>query len=380
LPAKVHPTSIVVGTCSTCHNGTNATGKSTLHVATTAQCDTCHKSTTIWTGTKLDHTTLTNCSSCHNGTSATGKATTHVPTTVQCSTCHKPGYPNWLPAKVHPNATVTATCSTCHNGSFATGKTANHIPTTAQCDSCHKAGFVTWNPGRFHINVTVVTGCASCHATNIYGLTAKPNTPNHVGVTVCETCHKSTTNWLTVTFAHSAANAVGTGTCDTCHNGTTATGKTAAHIPVPAGVAKCDACHKSQVNFNTSVTMSHTSVTTATCKSCHNGTYISQGNNGGAMAKVANHIPEAVLPGGAAMDCSACHTVTTVWTTIKMNHLSMPGGTSNGCVTCHVTGSAYLGNMLKKALAHDKPGKPDCSTSGCHKPLGNIGTSWSKWN
>jgi hypothetical protein len=185
---------------------------------------------------------------------------------------------------------------------------------------------------------------------------------------------------LSVTYVHPAANAIGTGTCDTCHNGTTtAVSKSAVHIPIPAGVAKCDACHKSQVNFNTAVTMSHTSVTTATCKSCHNGSYISQGNNGGAMAKVTNHIPEAKLLNGAAMDCNACHSSTTAWTTQKMNHNATPGG-AGVCATCHATGTSYLGNMQKKALAHDKPGKADCSTSGCHRPLGNVGTAYSKWN
>ncbi|MEN9539374.1 MAG: hypothetical protein RLZZ126_1609, partial [Pseudomonadota bacterium] len=272
-------------------------------------------------------------------------------------------------------------CSTCHNGTTATGKTPNHIVTTANCTTCHKAGYPNWLPAKFHANVSVVTGCASCHATTAYGLTAKPATATHLNATVCEACHKSTTNWLNVQYTHSAADAIGTGTCDNCHNGSTsAVSKSAAHIPVPPGIAKCDACHKSQMSFLTAVTMNHGVVGTATCKSCHSGSYVSQGKNGGAKAKPANHIPEAQLLNGAAMDCKACHTGTVVWTTLSMNHNASMGSGAGWCYACHATGTSYLGNMQKKALAHDKPGKPDCSTSGCHKPLGTKGSAYTKWN
>ena len=227
----------------------------------------------------------------------------------------------------------------------------------------------------------MVTGCASCHATAAYGLTAKPNTSTHLSVTVCESCHKSTTSWSSVQFTHSAANAVGTGTCDTCHNGSTsAVSKTASHIPVTTGLAKCDSCHKSQASFNTSVTMNHTVVSTATCKSCHSGTYVSQGNNGGALAKPANHVPEAQLLNGAAMDCNSCHSSTASWTTEKMNHNASMGNGAGWCKSCHATGTSYLGNMEKKSLTHESTGKTDCSVSGCHKPLGSKGNAYTKWD
>ncbi|TXT38237.1 MAG: cytochrome C family protein, partial [Comamonadaceae bacterium] len=292
----------------------------------------------------------------------------------------------WTGAKVdHSTFTIATNCASCHNGSAASGKDANHIQTTANCTSCHKSGFGTsWLPAKYHANVPVVTGCASCHATSAYGLTAKPNTTTHNGVTVCETCHKSTSSWSNVLFTHAPANAVGTGTCDTCHNGSTsAVSKTAAHIPVPAGAAKCDSCHRSQVSFSTAVTMNHAVVSTASCKSCHSGNYASQGNNGGAMAKPGNHIPESQLQGGAAMDCNTCHSSTTSWASQKMNHNSSMGNGSGWCKSCHATGMAYLGNMEKKALTHEaKKGTvpSDCSMSGCHKPLGSKGAAYSKWD
>jgi hypothetical protein len=397
-------------------------------------CENCHKSTSGWSGAKVDHSTFTvatNCGSCHNGTSATAKDANHIPTTANCGTCHK--YPSWTPAKFHANVsvitgcaschatsaygltskpntathsgqtvcenchkstsgwsgakvdhstfTVATNCGSCHNGTSATAKDANHIPTTANCGTCHK--YPSWLPAKFHTNVSVLTGCATCHATAAYGLTSKPNTATHSGVTVCETCHKSTGNWSSVQFAHSAANAVGTGTCDTCHNGSTALGKSASHIPVVAGLAKCDSCHKSQVSFNTAVTMNHSVVSTATCKSCHSGTYTSQGNNGGAMAKPANHVPEAQLLNGSAMDCNTCHSSTSAWSTEKMNHNNSMGNGAGWCKSCHATGTSYLGNMEKKALTHQaKSGTTptDCSMSGCHKPLGSKGSAYSKWD
>jgi hypothetical protein len=101
------------------------------------------------------------------------------------------------------------------------------------------------------------------------------------------------------------------------------------------------------------------------------------------MAKPGNHIPESQLQGGAAMDCNACHSSTTSWASQKMNHNSSMGNGSGWCKSCHATGMAYLGNMEKKALAHEaKTGTApsDCSMSGCHKPLGSKGAAYSKWD
>ncbi|MEN9587943.1 MAG: hypothetical protein RIT15_1518, partial [Pseudomonadota bacterium] len=251
------------------------------------------------------------------------------------------------------------------------------------CDSCHKAGFAAWNPGKFHTNISILTQCATCHLTGGYGLTSKPSTITHATVTGnCESCHKSTSSWLSVQYTHALANAVGTGTCDNCHNGSTsAVSKPSTHIPVPAGIAKCDSCHRSQIKFSTSVTMNHSVVTTATCTSCHNGNYLAAGTQG-ALAKPSNHIPLAQLLNGTAMDCKACHSSTTSWLTEKMNHNSSLGNGAGWCKSCHATGTSYLGKMQKMSLTH-RGGtaiKTDCSQSGCHRPLGNTGTAYSNWN
>jgi hypothetical protein len=37
--------------------------------------------------------------------------------------------------------------------------------------------------------------------------------------------------------------------------------------------------------------------------------------------------------------------------------------------------------MEKKSLTHEKStGVTDCSQSGCHRPLGNKGAAYSKWD
>lgn len=390
-PARFHGAVVVSNQCATCHVGSKP--NTSIHAGVTANCEACHKSTGNWSAALVNHSTFTvatNCASCHNGATATGKSGTHIPVGVtNCIGCHTTS--TWRPSRFnHTQVTVVNQCSTCHSGAFppADGRTANHIPyqtlsgvAIPNCDSCHKGGFAAWTPARFHSNVSVSAQCASCHNGSFPPAVGKPNTSTHVGVTTCESCHRSTTSWLTVVFAHSPANAVGTGTCDTCHNGSTAKGKTPTHIPVTTGVAKCDSCHRSQTSFATAVTMNHAVVSTATCKSCHNGSYVSQGATG-ALAKPANHIPEIQLLNGASMDCNACHTSTASWGSMRMNHNASLGGGAGWCKACHATGTNFLGSMEKKSPTHRTTNPPatDCSNSGCHRPLGNKGAAYTKWD
>ncbi|MEQ1661063.1 MAG: cytochrome c3 family protein [Thiobacillus sp.] len=114
--------------------------------------------------------------------------------------------------------------------------------------------------------------------------------------------------------------------------------------------------------------MSHTVVTGATCESCHGGAFTAAG----ATAKPSNHIPTSLV---GNKDCKACHTSTTSWSA-KMDHNSI----QTGCKTCHATGTSYLGSMEKKSVTHESKTATDCSQSGCHRPLGNKGVAYSKWD
>ena len=432
-PAKVHANVTIDGPMR--HAATPASSRPRRCTRGRRCARTATSPPRTWTGAKVDHSTFTvatNCASCHNGTSATGKSATHIPVgATNCIACHnttafKPS--SWN----HTQLPVVAQCATCHNGAYppADGKSASHIPyqtvatlAAANCDSCHKAGYVAWTPAKVHANVTITAQCATCHAS------IKPNTAVHVGQTVCENCHKSTTTWTGAKVDHSTFT-VATN-CASCHNGTGATGKPATHIPV--GATNCIACHTTSAwkptkwnhtqvpvtdcaschngsyppadgkvashipyqlvtgaataNCNTCHKAGYTSwaggrlhanvTVTGQCKTCHNGSYTSQG----ATAKPANHIPEAQLLNGAAMECNACHTSTTAWTE-RMNHNGSQGSGAGWCKSCHATGTTYLGNMQRMSLTHrtKTPVPTDCSTSGCHRPLGTKGTAYSNWD
>lgn len=81
-------------TRSGCH-GNGASGKAGKHNAglnTTNECQLCHKKYPArWAPAfTFDHSQIINsvCSSCHNGTIATGKGINHIPTSQECSYCH----------------------------------------------------------------------------------------------------------------------------------------------------------------------------------------------------------------------------------------------------------------------------------------------------
>jgi hypothetical protein len=374
VPPTYGHAGIGAGTCISCHGGSfaNIDVKPATHITTTAQCDTCHR-TTAWKPATFSHTGVAagTCAMCHNGTNATGKpASGHVPTTMACDSCHK-STAAWLPvpATFSHTGIAPSTCNTCHGGSFTNidVKPATHLVTTAQCDVCHRT--TAWTPATFsHTGVAPGT-CASCH--NGTSATGKP--AGHVVTSAaCDSCH-STSAWKPANFSHTGVTA---GTCATCHNGTTATGKNATHIPT---TASCDACHTTTV-FKPG-TMNHTVVTGTPCKTCHNGAFTAVGRTG-ALAKPANHIPEAQLLNGAALDCNACHTGTTVWTAETMNHNASQGNGAGWCKACHMSGTSYLGRMEKMPLNHRNrtPAPTDCSQSGCHRPLGNTGSTYRNWD
>jgi hypothetical protein len=350
-PTKMNHTGttgpLAANSCSTCHSGTylaiNAQVKPATHLPTTAQCDTCHKSTTTWATATFAHdaTAIGNCATCHNGTTALGKPTTHIPTSAQCSTCHN-NYVAFRPAAMsHAGTTgpvATGNCSNCHSGSYtavnALAKPTTHIPTTGQCDTCHKGGYVTWSPAT--MDHTGQTGCSTCHSGAYVAQNAQTKPATHIATTAqCSTCHNSTTTWATATFNHATASPAATGRCSTCHNGTNAVGKPSNHIPT---AAQCDTCHKNYTAF-APATMDHANTagpaTAANCSTCHSGTYAFAN----AQAKSVIHITTSA-------QCDTCHKSTTVWTGVTYVHAATAIGT---CSSCH-NGSAALGKPATHIL------------------------------
>jgi len=395
--------------CSTCHNGSytsqgsflgGAKAKTPNHVATTAECGTCHLGRSSFLGGLFVHSSAQPpvagiCRTCHNGTKALGptNSTSHTTSpgnTASCDTCHGTanGYTSFAGASFTHAGVVAGTCGTCHLGqAAAVTKGSTHIPTSGNaCDACHVSGY---NVGSFasstmnHSAVIAYT-CATCHNGSYLsekgslGLGALPKPTNHISTgSSCDSCHHSFNSFAGAVYDHAGVTPT---TCGSCHiPGTSgAKQKGAGHIPYTLNA--CDACHKAGYATGAFLTasMNHAAVTSTRCDTCHNGSYTGEGTTGAQWkGTVANHIPTTIT---GSLDCNTCHTSTALWTSEKMNHNGAVGKTGVLCTTCHVTGANYLGNMQKKSLTHDSGGHTDCSDSGCHKPLGNKGTSWVKWN
>jgi len=59
------------------------------HIPATNLCEDCHNVLTFASVARVDHTQVLGvCSSCHNGVIATGKFAGHIATTAECNTCH----------------------------------------------------------------------------------------------------------------------------------------------------------------------------------------------------------------------------------------------------------------------------------------------------
>ena len=130
--------------CSSCHNGTDATGKGPLHVQTTNVCEDCHSSNAWTPVTNVDHNqVLGSCSSCHNGTIATGQNPGHFSTAQDCGVCHDPIA--WTPADYRHTGLSYEPQD--HRGNLA-------------CTACHKnnSEVVNWRYPAFRPD------CAGCHA------------------------------------------------------------------------------------------------------------------------------------------------------------------------------------------------------------------------
>lgn len=217
--------------CAGCHTKgmrVVATPKSIKHLPTTEQCEVCHTNTVTFYGARFNHSKAVagQCTSCHNGSIATGKAATHSSgpkATNSCDKCHRTYA--WLPATFNHTG-ATGACESCHNGTTATGKHAAHMTTTSGCGTCHKQ--TTW------LGATAHTGneagrCLECH------ISKRPSSHNTTAyLASCDDCH-TTSSWK---FNHAAQQ--GKHTCYSCHSdkGTKEHGSKASTT-----YRNCDTCH-----------------------------------------------------------------------------------------------------------------------------------------
>ena len=348
----------VFGNCSSCHNGTNATGKSSSHLTTESECDVCHNTTsflTLDTNGNYDHTGITDgCVRCHNGKTAIG--INHNPDTFDksnndCVFCHNTT--TFTDAFPDHNAILNNVdlgnqkCTDCH-GSTAQGTKLDH-PVTApiDCGTCH--GIKQFSLGgvfNHRVDASIVR-CDVCHtdnnSINAIGMGAFVGHLDPVGED-CGTCHGVGGGTFTNAVIDHSSSIVTTARCDSCHAGAgTATKKSATHIitQITPTVVDCNACH-TPGNFKTG-TFNHSTnnIGTLVCSDCHNDT-----NTAG---KNVNHIP-------TTDECGVCHTTDT-FIGATVDHSTI----TNNCSSCHD------GNISKgKSLNHLSTVR-DCAT--CHSTL-----------
>jgi Cytochrome c7 and related cytochrome c len=366
----------VLGECASCHNGTTARGKGPSHPATSENCAACH-SVISWNPPKsVDHSQIPLavagfCIICHNGVQAVGKPTGHIATNLECGDCHLTS--SWLGA-TFDHTGITSGCASCHNGTKAVGKQGGHMPTTDVCENCHTTGVGTatpsWVPSKFdHTQMTVQT-CQSCHSGTVKistGVVSGQPT-NHVppipSLVDCSSCHGNTPTAETWTVLAASIPALHAGlsvnNCLMCHAGQTFAGVPAPytpmsisgvsptkatplsppHIPVLAGT-DCSACHGPAYQaggFGPATAMSaakHAFVSTA-CNTCHDaGKAFYVGGATPLQLRPANHVSSSDSR-MATGDCSLCHE-TTDWVSTALPAGHMPNPANQSCVQCHAS-------------------------------------------
>lgn len=331
-----------------------STGFPLTGVHVNVQCETCHTGG-IFKGTP------TACAGCHapgRRVVAGGKPAQHIVSNSPCEVCHT-NTVTFLGARFDHLGVQPGACQTCHNSGMAAGKPARHVNTQRSCDSCHRTS--AWIPAGYN-HQGVTADCSNCHIqgqNSFYkGVIANGVTGTNGHTTVnpplCASCHTNYGSFLGAMYDHAGASPL----CGTCH-----TLKPAGHMTT---TVDCGDCHKTKTTWLGA--SNHSGNIVGICGTCHNGT-TAKGTN------AVNHVPLTGNPLYNGANCDLCHTSTTTFTAEKMNH----GGALTGCVACHLKGTSYAGTMDRKSLTHESSGHPDCSDSGCHRPLGSRGSTYVNW-
>jgi hypothetical protein len=256
--------------CGACHDGgthdgLRISGKKTVHIPTTADCDSCHvgaQNALTWLNGVFDHAgTNGGCAACHDGVHERGKTFNHIPTNADCVSCHA-GAQNTLDwaGGSFSHAGIGSGCASCHDGAHppADGKGPAHVASTPLCELCHtdSAASLSWTStpalGQMdHTQLTSVSPCTRCHASSpgsaltVDGLvvTGRPVTTGgelHPASGDCASCHR-TTGWDRVAFSHNgvSSNCAASG-CHTDGNASPPRGRGPNHL---ATNTNCQDCH-----------------------------------------------------------------------------------------------------------------------------------------
>ena len=356
----------VIGSCSSCHNGVQANGKSVGHMPTTAACSVCHVVTQPWSF-------------------ARPYPSNHIPTSpvAQCTSCHTSANYSVLPSLVdiHSYApSTTADCTQCHGASSAAyaipaanfaivGVPTNHIPTTGACEACHVGagssiavtpvpnGATFKNSAMSHAGVTTCVGCHGPAVTTFAGITqivvmpatAPMGTSSHIpSGTACESCHLGSVPAAPVP-ANATLTAPGTrfqtpvpttamihgglsSGCSSCHEGGNQWLDMGKYPISPTALTGNPSTQYLGFNTRPGKAASTFSIadsghpTAGDCSQCHGRTDYFE-----PLPKPGNHIPYS-----ASAQCTSCHTNVdfSVMPTLANIHAYAPSTTAN-CAQCH---------------------------------------------
>ena len=412
----------VFGTCSGCHNGLIAVGKSEFHPSTNAECDSCHNTDhflALLPDGSFDHSGISrSCSGCHNGTVARGKTPTppHPETASECGYCHTVdsflgAYPDHTGPLVvgnrcdschgvnatgeppgHP--TMNVDCASCHGvTSFSLGGVFNHRidPTVQSCETCHNddasTSFGGLAPGKgsaVPVHLATSSGCDSCHNTDSFtpafgidhtdpailavrcdschGVSASGKSLNHMPTLEdCSVCHTPGT-FATGSFDHGPGYLAPPALCTDCHDNVISVGKLPNHFPTPLGAGQdCADCHNTSEFAG--VPFNHAGIDPNNCTQCHNGDYGTTTDS--LYGKPPSHLP-------TSQDCSVCHSVAASFApAANFAHL----GISDNCESCHNGDPAYVAvGAIGKKIDHI-PAVEQCSTCHIDKTAGGFASS-----
>jgi len=397
----------VYGTCSSCHNGIVAVGKSVFHVVTSAECSDCHTTTSfvqVAADGSFDHTGIsTGCSRCHNGTIAIGKdadpTPPHPDTLSDCSYCHTTtSFKNAYPDHTGPDV-VGKRCDSCHNssgGGFnASDEPVGHPVMAYDCGACHSInGFSMGGVFNHRLVDPVVQPCSVCHdgnnSINAIGMITGHVPTNGSDCAMCHTVtsfkgasfdHTGVVNNCGTSGCHDPASVEGsyaagpnhiasngndcenchtpgtfttgfynhsgvTNGCTACHNDVITAGKPFDHIPTTPDNQDCVDCHGTKFDDFTGAVFTHTGITSG-CVACHDGSI--------ASGKSPNHMP--TTPNNR--DCVDCHVASlSTFTDFKGGIFTHDAGVNNNCATCH-DGVIAMAKKIKHI-----PAQQECSQ--CH--------------
>ncbi|MBI4693457.1 MAG: hypothetical protein HY749_05495 [Gammaproteobacteria bacterium] len=391
---QYHSKVTVTTGCTSCHTDgrtSSPLGRSANHFATNTKCEDCHyvgNTFTPHTTVKhADFTTLTPCKTCHDGAvhdgvTVTGKTTNHIATTADCAGCHVGAETtlNWAGGTFDHTGTSTG-CATCHDGTHAGGTGPQHIGTTTLCEACHTNSATTklWTStpttGNVpHGQITSTTPCTTCHATatgtsfTIDGMTItgrplkEADGSTHPTTGDCVNCH-GTTSWQGAVFNHSGVTSgCSASGCHTDGNVSSPLGRSANHF---ATNTNCQDCHNVGSAFTPRKTMKHADLTALTpCASCHDGA-VHDGVTVTGTSAFPGHIPTNIP---TPTDCGTCHTGAETSLSFAGGQYHSKVAVSTNCTNCHSDGRTS--SPLGRAATHIGTNSQcqDCHTTSAWAP------------